>query len=267
MLISPVITFVIFIATAKSHHTTLNPSKLFTSLSLLILLSEPLFGLFAGLIDFMSAIGCFGRIEKFLLKPSRPERRSIASCYKRASCAQGEVSTILTDETKLRNAIVRIQNGSFGWKETGEPALRNVNITVAESQLVAIVGPVGCGKSTVLKAILGETPYYEGQVHVSNANIAWCEQEAWLTVSFPYYPWLSEADRGFSFAQNGTVQRNIIGFSDFDATLYAEVVWCCDLHLDLTTLPKGDQTKIGSKGLSLSGGQRQRIVSNWYSGF
>ncbi|KAL5448960.1 hypothetical protein PMIN07_004119 [Paraphaeosphaeria minitans] len=243
MLISPVITFVIFIATAKTHHTTLDPSKLFTSLSLLILLSEPLFGLFAGLIDLMSAIGCFARIEKYLLTPSRSENRSSTTSGDRSSDSSEKAMTSKAFNgvhEAMDNAMVRIRNGYFGWKVDGEPAIRDVNMTVAKGQLIAVVGPVGSGKSTLLKAILGETPYYKGEVHLSNANIAWCEQESWLI--------------------NGTVQRNIIGFSSFDAALYSEVIWCCDLLSDLLTLPKGDQTNIGSKGLSLSGGQRQRIA-------
>ncbi|OAG06384.1 P-loop containing nucleoside triphosphate hydrolase protein [Paraphaeosphaeria sporulosa] len=246
MLISPVITFVIFIATAKAHHTTLDPSKLFTSLSLLILLSEPLFGLFAGLIDLMSAIGCFARIEKYLLTPSRSEHRNFTTVGERSSDSSERALTPIASKASnganeaMDNAMVRIRNGNFGWKVDGEPTLRDINMTIAKNQLIAIVGPVGSGKSTLLKAILGETPYYEGDMHVSNPNIAWCEQESWLI--------------------NGTVQRNIIGFSSFDVTLYNEIIWCCDLHSDLVALPKGDQTKIGSKGLSLSGGQRQRIA-------
>ncbi|KAF2449993.1 putative multidrug resistance protein [Karstenula rhodostoma CBS 690.94] len=243
MLISPVVTFVIFIATEKAHHTMLDPSKLFTSLSLLILLSEPLFGLFAGFIGLMSAIGCFDRIEKYLMTPSRAENRTIAISRERAFIAPREATTSkAADEAPevMDNAIVQIRNGNFDWKANVEPTVRDVNMTVVKGQFVAVVGPVGSGKSTLLKAILGETPYCEGEVHISNPSIAWCEQESWLI--------------------NGTIQRNIIGFSSFDATLYTEVIWCCDLNPDLAILPKGDQTNIGSRGLSLSGGQRQRIA-------
>lgn len=187
MLISPVITFMIFIATAKAHHTTLDPSKLFTSLSLLTLLSEPLFGLFAGLIDLMSAIGCFSRIEEYLLTPCRSDNRSIATSREAIFNAPGQtIITKTADGTNeaMNSAIVRIRNGNFGWKVTGEPTVRHVNVTVAQGELVAVVGPVGSGKSTFLKAILGETPYCEGEVHIPNPNIAWCEQESWLIVSF-----------------------------------------------------------------------------------
>jgi len=52
----------------------------------------------------------------------------------------------------------------------------------------------------------------------------------------------------------------VIGYSTFDAGLYAKVLWACDLEKDIAQLEKGDETVIGSKGFALSGGRKQRIV-------
>jgi ATP-binding cassette subfamily C (CFTR/MRP) protein 1 len=244
MLISPVVTFAIFISMAVKNNTTLDPTKLFTSLSLLILLSEPLFSLFLGVMDLMSAIGCFDRIEKFLVSTSRDDRRVIIGSNLPTSRNQPILSQEKTGIAKLpvfKKMALTICNGAFGWSKTEGSVLRNIDLTVSKGQLVAIVGPVGCGKSTLLKAILGETPLYEGEVQLYTSDIAWCEQEAWLV--------------------NASVQKNIIGFSEFDSILYRDVIHCCDLAQDFATLPNGDQTTIGSKGMSLSGGQKQRVVS------
>lgn len=64
--------------------------------------------------------------------------------------------------------------------------------------------------------------------------------------------------------QNASVQKNIIGFSDFDQDLYNKVLYCTDLESDISLFPDGDQTLIGSKGVTLSGGQKQRLVSAHY---
>jgi ATP-binding cassette subfamily C (CFTR/MRP) protein 1 len=242
MLISPVATFAIFVSMAVKKNITLDPTKLFTSLSLLILLSEPLFSLFLGVMDLMSAFGCFNRIEKFLLSTSREDKRTVIGnklpIIENESPASKENSGAMVSHSNDMALIIR--NGAFGWSNTEEPVLRNIDLNISKGQLVAIVGPVGVGKSTLLKAILGETPRHQGEVQVAKADIAWCEQEAWLI--------------------NNSVQENIVGFSDFDPKLYKEVIHCCDLAQDLATLPHGDQTKIGSKGMSLSGGQKQRVV-------
>jgi ABC-type bacteriocin/lantibiotic exporter with double-glycine peptidase domain len=59
---------------------------------------------------------------------------------------------------------------------------------------------------------------------------------------------------------NGSVQRNILGFSKFDGPFYRAVLHACGLEDDLATFPMGDQSLVGRKGIILSGGQKQRLV-------
>jgi hypothetical protein len=61
--------------------------------------------------------------------------------------------------------------------------------------------------------------------------------------------------------KNETVQNNILGYNNFDSDLYKQVVHACDLQKDFSQFPNGDETLVGSKGISLSGGQKQRVVS------
>jgi ABC-type multidrug transport system fused ATPase/permease subunit len=59
---------------------------------------------------------------------------------------------------------------------------------------------------------------------------------------------------------NGTIKENITVFASADQGYYESVVVACALHDDLAQLPDGDQSKVGSKGITLSGGQKQRVV-------
>uniref|UniRef100_A0A3Q4HJ35 ATP-binding cassette, sub-family C (CFTR/MRP), member 9 n=1 Tax=Neolamprologus brichardi TaxID=32507 RepID=A0A3Q4HJ35_NEOBR len=109
-------------------------------------------------------------------------------------------------------------------------------------QLTMIVGQVGCGKSSLLLAMLGEMQAIEGGVYWSNKNrnsVAYAAQKSWLL--------------------NATVEENITFGSPFNKQRYKAVIDACSLQPDIDLLPFGDQTEIGERGINLSGGQRQRI--------
>jgi ATP-binding cassette, subfamily C (CFTR/MRP), member 1 len=127
------------------------------------------------------------------------------------------------------------------------PVLRDISINLPKSSITAFTGPIGCGKSTVLKTLLGEALPLSGRMSISSdhGGIAYCDQNSWLV--------------------SGTIRDNIVGYStsnnpQFDAEWYKTTLWACCLEEDLNDLPDGDSTKVGSNGDSLSGGQKQRIV-------
>ncbi|KAK7752799.1 hypothetical protein SLS62_005141 [Diatrype stigma] len=136
--------------------------------------------------------------------------------------------------------VILIKNGKFSW-EPNKAALQNVTTRVAKSSLTMVVGPVGSGKSSFCKALLGEIPFSEGSVTVGSqlSHVGFCDQTAFL--------W------------NGTIRDNIIGFSSFDDHRYSEVIRATALSIDLAKFPQGDSTNIGSDGITLSGGQKQRV--------
>lgn len=254
LLISPVITFAVYTMIAVRHGTTLDAARLFTTLSLLILLSEPLFNVFGGLIDFMSAIGCLRRIEAFLTKPSRVDKRRILQAHEDKTShtpidkivprnqkhdIHQESQSEIAYATDIEAPCLTIEGGYFGWAQDSEPTLKAVNINVPRGHFTIISGPVASGKSTLLKGILGELPLTNGTIRLSSHDVAFSEQSAWLT--------------------NTSIRNNIISVSTFDADLYAAVIHCCDLTSDLEMLPRGDRTIVGSKGFALSGGQKQRM--------
>lgn len=171
-LVSPVITFAVFIGSARNGATNLDPARIFTSLSLLFLVSDPLFNFFAGLIDFMTALGCLKRVEEFLLSPSRVDART----------AHENVSAYEPKSKSSSEPCIVVQNANFGWKADSAFVLHNFHIDLQPGDIVFVMGPVGCGKSTLIRALLGETPVSQGSVTLSSRDISLCEQSPWIMV-------------------------------------------------------------------------------------
>ena len=106
------------------------------------------------------------------------------------------------------------------------------------NQLIAIVGDVGAGKSSLLAALMGQMKLVEGECTI-NGSISYTPQEAWLL--------------------NMSFRDNILFGSEYNERWYNEVIKACSLTRDLQLMANGDQTEIGERGINLSGGQRQRI--------
>ncbi|KAK3322938.1 P-loop containing nucleoside triphosphate hydrolase protein [Apodospora peruviana] len=230
---APVLTFAIFSVRARnSGDMTLDTARIFTSLSLFALLSEPLASLVMSLAAFLGAVGSFTRIQTFLQSEEREDIRLLKS-----------PTSSSESESKPSAHAISVHSGAFGWDSTKPPLLKDINLTVPWSKLTMIVGPVGCGKSTLLHALLGEIPTLSGSVRLGSTSVAYCAQNPWH--------------------MNGTVREAIIGSAvgrHFDAKWYARVVHSCALRRDFEQLPLGDGSRIGSGGIALSGGQSQRIA-------
>lgn len=233
LLIGPPLTFAF---TSK----TLDASKVFTSLSFLTLLTVPLSQIFQSTPELVSGLACLGRIQAFLECENRHDFRKVLVDRKRESEKISTGNAVSPDMQQESSSAVVVQTGKFGWEEDNF-VLRDVNVKVPKSSLTIVVGPVGSGKSTLCKALLGEIPFGESSVSLSTRcnHVGFCEQAAFL--------------------YNGTVRDNIVGFSPFDNERYAEVINATSLVFDLATLPLGDETNIGSDGIVLSGGQKQRV--------
>ncbi|CAL1537561.1 unnamed protein product [Lymnaea stagnalis] len=198
----------------------LDPSKAFVSISLFNILTSALSMMPMFIPALVQAGVSITRIVGFFRQPDlKPDARSY--------------------DSKLDAAIV-IENGTFTWDNImPEPTLRNINIKILPGSLVAVVGTVGCGKSSLLSAILGEMNKVKGKVTVKHESIAYVPQEAWI--------------------QNATLRSNILFATEFKSSLYEKVLEGCALKSDLEILPGGDLTEIGEKGINISGGQKQRV--------
>uniref|UniRef100_A0A8D0QQ42 ATP binding cassette subfamily C member 8 n=1 Tax=Sus scrofa TaxID=9823 RepID=A0A8D0QQ42_PIG len=163
------------------------------------------------------------------------------------------------------NCCVQIIGGFFTWTPDGIPTLSNITIRIPRGQLTMIVGQVGCGKSSLLLATLGEMQKISGAVFW---NSSLPDSETGEDPS-PERETAADADvrkRGpVAYASqkpwllNATVEENITFESPFNKQRYKMVIEACSLQPDIDILPHGDQTQIGERGINLSGGQRQRI--------
>jgi ATP-binding cassette, subfamily C (CFTR/MRP), member 1 len=170
-----------------------------------------------------------------------------------ATVAVGRITSYLVAEEVQPNAVlhepavdeigeeaVRIREATFTWnKEEGRNALDNINFSTAKGELSCIVGRVGAGKSSLLQAMLGDLWKIKGEV-VLRGSTAYVAQTPWV--------------------MNASVKENIVFGHRFDPTFYEKTVKACALLDDFATLPDGDQTEVGERGISLSGGQKARLT-------
>jgi ABC-type multidrug transport system fused ATPase/permease subunit len=116
--------------------------------------------------------------------------------------------------------------------------LHDIDFTVGRNELIAVIGTVGSGKTSLLAALAGDMRKTGGKIKLASSR-AFCPQYAWI--------------------QNATLKENIIFGKPYKSKWYKEVINACALEPDLQILPAGDQTEIGERGITLSGGQKQRL--------
>ncbi|XP_051154778.1 probable multidrug resistance-associated protein lethal(2)03659 [Leptopilina boulardi] len=135
---------------------------------------------------------------------------------------------------------VRLQNVSARWSSKNiDNTLENINFSAKFNSLVAIVGQVGSGKTSLLQVILQELPVMKGIVKTVG-QIAYVSQDPWIFSS--------------------SIRQNIIFAKPMDKQRYENVIKVCQLERDFALFPHKDQTIVGEKGINLSGGQRARIA-------
>uniref|UniRef100_A0A804HKB7 ATP binding cassette subfamily C member 9 n=1 Tax=Homo sapiens TaxID=9606 RepID=A0A804HKB7_HUMAN len=266
-----------FVTHAYASGNNLKPAEAFASLSLFHILVTPLFLLSTVVRFAVKAIISVQKLNEFLLSDEigddswRTGESSLPfeSCKKhtgvqpktinrkqpgRYHLDSYEQSTRRLRPAETEDIAIKVTNGYFSWG-SGLATLSNIDIRIPTGQLTMIVGQVGCGKSSLLLAILGEMQTLEGKVHWSNVNESEPSFEA--TRSRNRYSVAYAAQKPWLL--NATVEENITFGSPFNKQRYKAVTDACSLQPDIDLLPFGDQTEIGERGINLSGGQRQRI--------
>jgi ABC-type multidrug transport system fused ATPase/permease subunit len=151
---------------------------------------------------------------------------------------------------KIEFKNVTFYHGNNG---SSHPILNNVSFTIEANQRVAIVGPTGCGKTTIAKLLLRFYKPQEGCIHLDGIdlekyrlaelrhNIGYIEQDIYL---FPR-----------------TIQENIkFGKPQASMSEISKAAKIAQIHEFVEELDEGYQTQVGDRGTKLSGGQRQRIA-------
>ncbi|CAM4856859.1 unnamed protein product [Rotaria socialis] len=207
----------------SSEDNILTAEKAFVSLALFNLLRFPLVVFPTIINSIIEANVSNKRIQKFLNNEEIDE------------------AAVIKTAIDSEHNIIKIENGSFQWSNATNASviLTNINFKVRQGSLVAIVGSVSAGKSSILAAVLGEMCKINGQVTISG-TIAYVPQTAWIF--------------------NATLKQNILFGKDYDEKLYNEIIDACELRSDFEHLPERDEIEIGEKGINLSGGQKQRVA-------
>ena len=260
-----------FITYNLSHHD-LNPAYVFSSLALFNSLRLPLNLLPLVIGQVVDAWSSIGRIQDFLIAEEQNDDFIWDMEGKNAVSMQNAdftwERTITQDPDKKAEKAAPspdkkrrskdVKNAEKLAARTGNPPdssnggvdsastltevepfkLHGLNFSVGRNELIAVIGGVGSGKSSLLAALAGDMRRTCGSITMG-ASRAFCPQYAWI--------------------QNTSVRENILFGKDYDRKWYESVVDACALRPDLDMLPNGDLTEIGERGITVSGGQKQRL--------
>eukprot|EP00058_Branchiostoma_floridae_P007841 XP_002593329.1 hypothetical protein BRAFLDRAFT_119583 [Branchiostoma floridae] len=225
---SRMLVFCTFVTFALTGHN-ITAGLVFRALGLYNILQLAVFTFLPiAIVNLSESLVSLGRIQEFLL-------------LEEAECEEvsGRTGRITATSPKEAECSVMLTDVNATWTgDSDHPTLKDINLQLKPGQLLAVIGPVGSGKSSLLSAVLKELPVMSGEVKV-HGKVGYASQQPWV----------------FS----GTVRQNILFGRPYKEDVYNEVIQVCALEKDLELLPHGDMTLVGDRGVTLSGGQKARI--------
>ncbi|MGE5047638.1 MAG: ABC transporter ATP-binding protein [Deltaproteobacteria bacterium] len=148
---------------------------------------------------------------------------------------------------------VRFERVSFRYRSEGAAVLRSVDLTLKRGEVIALVGPSGGGKTTLMNLVPRFADPTEGRVLVDGRDI----REATLHSLRAQVALVAQE----TFLFNDTVRGNIAyGLRDVSQERLEAVARAARAHDFIRELPRGYDTEVGERGVMLSGGQRQRLA-------
>ncbi|KAL4783811.1 P-loop containing nucleoside triphosphate hydrolase protein [Aspergillus varians] len=236
-----------FITYALTNHN-LDPAPIFSSLALFNSLRMPLNLLPMVIGQITDAWTALNRIQEFLAAEEQNE--AIQQDEDMPEAIKMDSATF-TWERVIEDKDADQAEKKAGPKK-GNPAppdnrndeptepfqLRDITLDIRRDELIAVIGTVGSGKSSLLSALAGDMRLANGTVRLSTSR-AFCPQYTWI--------------------QNTSLRSNVLFGRDYDEKWYDQVIDACALKHDIEFLPNGDATEIGERGITISGGQKQRL--------
>ncbi|KAJ3406096.1 hypothetical protein HDU80_000172 [Chytriomyces hyalinus] len=168
--------------------------------------------------------------------------------YLLAAELKNEAKKLPENDQQTEKLAIKIEDGHFSWHRSSiDPSapseatgfeLTDINLQIPQGKLVAIVGRVGSGKSSLLNGLVNEMTRIGGSVSF-RGSVSYCPQSP--------------------FIQNATIKENILFGKEWNEQRYDAVTRASCLERDFAILPNGDDTEIGERGVNLSGGQKARV--------
>jgi len=223
---------------------SLDPTTAFTSIAIITLVTSPTNMLLAVFPQFASVYGCATRIQKYLLEPSRDDKRILLEPDLSVADLNGNGNTGKNGKPTIDKSLsVIIEDVVLRPAAAADMCLDGLTLQLKKGSLNVICGAVGTGKTTLARAILGDITPDSGSISVSTKRIGYCAQKPWLI--------------------NASIKMMVCGpagETEVDEEWYKTVIRACGLEEDIEQLSGGDSEAVGSRGATLSGGQRQRVV-------
>lgn len=186
--------------------------------------------------------------------------------YQRGEVSIDRIEAILSVEPRIADAPdalalprdrvqghLRCQNLTFTYPNRSTPALNRLSFEIQAGEMVAIVGPIGCGKSTLASALPRLLEIAPNQIFLDGIDITRLRL-ADLRGAIAYVP-----QDSFLFS---TTIKNNIRYGEPDATELKVIAAAsqAQIHNEILNFPKQYDTLVGERGITLSGGQRQRTA-------
>lgn len=167
--------------------------------------------------------------------------------------AQPDIATAAEADLSITSILGEIEFRNVSFQYQGQPVLQDINLKIPCGKTLAIVGPVGSGKSTLINLIPRLLDATGGSVLIDGRPIRDIPLDV-LRRHIGYTP-----QETFLFSE--TIRSNIaFGMDDASANQYEEAAQISQIHDEIAALPQTYETLLGERGINLSGGQKQRIA-------
>jgi subfamily B ATP-binding cassette protein MsbA len=181
-----------------------------------------------------------------------------------ASAAADRIFLIMDSEPSIKNIYgaqellefkrdIRFDSISFNYEESNEAVLNNVTFKINKGDILALVGPSGGGKSTLVDLVPRFYDPTDGSILIDGVDI----RDIKLDSLRKKMGIVTQE----TFLFNGSVKQNIAyGLEDYPFEKIVDVAKTANAHEFVIQMPQGYNTTVGERGVKLSGGQKQRLT-------